>query len=218
MKLKHSILLIASGLLSLSAQATTLMITQTAGAQLRDTTGDGIGDGLGGPSNLITGYFLGQDVDLRTGWAFLMSGAGSTPTVTDADFTAQVTSVSGTPDFNVDLHAIRVSPTSTFNSSDFQVSSQLIMEDFWTPADGTGSLSLDAAGKTALASYLDSNWSDGDYVILGTQTDPSIMGSGADRWFFFNNSNAVLAATVPEPSSSALFLLGGLGLIARRKR
>ena len=64
----------------------------------------------------------------------------------------------------------------------------------------------------------DSQFGGGGFNLLYTQ--PNFAGAKVINWDFATNTGAVIdqLAVVPEPASMTLLGLGGLGVLARRRR
>jgi hypothetical protein len=227
MKTKNKIPhLILAGLFGVSTAhaATIISIDDTSGARLYDQQQDGSGSNVNLFQALNVGTKSnGAGYDMHAGFVFQMTGAAD-GYLEAADFSVSATGGQGQSIYNIDLYANRVSSSSTFNVSDYQVFDSLIMEDFWVVNDGLGNFSLDATGQSNLLSYLQTNWVEDDYVFftLKLDTAPSfIAGADANQNTIFGfpgDNDSLLTVAVPEPSSTALLGLGGLALMLRRKR
>jgi hypothetical protein len=227
MKTKNKIPhLILAGLFGVSTAhaATIISIDDTSGARLYDAQQDGSGSHVNLSAALNVGTKNNSNgFDMHAGFVFQMTGAAN-GYLEAADFSVSATGGQGQSAYNIDLYVNRTSSSSTFNTSDYQVFDQLIMEDFWVVDDGFGNFSLDATGQANLLSYLQTNWVEDDYVFftLKLDTAPSfIAGEDANANTIFGdttNNDSLLTITVPEPSSTALLGLGGLALMLRRKR
>jgi len=172
----------------------------------------------------------GAGLDGHAGIAFQMTGA-TAASLLSADFSISYTGGQGTPIYNVDVYANRVSSSSAFLISDFENGTKL-MDDFVTTSDigSFGNYSLDAGGQANLLSYLQSNWVENDYVFitLKANTDPGfIMGEDANANYNFGGAttysagalDAQLTLTVatPEPSTLGLMMMGAALLYSRRR-
>jgi hypothetical protein len=224
--------LILAGLFGVStAHATTIVMDDANFSRLFNTDQAGSGGSISTHTLVVGTKSNGSGQDHHAGIAFQMTVASAADLlVADfANFSISRTGGQGTPIYNVDVYANRVSSASTFLVSDFENGTKL-MDDFLTPSDGVGNYSLDATGQANLLSYLQNNWVEDDYVFitLKADTDPNfIMGEDANANYNFGGAvgawsagalDAQLIVTVPEPSSTALLGLGGLALMLRRKR
>ncbi|WP_169334303.1 PEP-CTERM sorting domain-containing protein [Rubritalea marina] len=228
MKLKRCILAVIPMIALIGhIQAATLNLDDVNAARTDDTDRSGTGD-----TTIDTFLFLGSNgtVDFHPVIAFQMNGAGTGASITDADFS--VTQTNFSPTFNlVDLVVIRTSSTSDIVASDYEATGTSIMTGF--AGGSAGAKSLDAGGQAALVSYLQTNWSEGDYVFLGlrggsdstrpytaTANDGYIYGNASGGWTAGSTDAqlTVTTAAVPEPTATALLGLGGLTFLVRRKR
>ena len=223
--------LILAGLFGISTahSATVIAINDSGGARIYDVAQAGSGTTIvQSPSESALNVGTksnGAGWDMHAGFVFQMSGAAN-GYIEAADFSVSATGGQGQSAYNIDLYVNRTSSSSTFNTSDYQVFDQLIMEDFWVVNDGLGNFSLDATGQANLLSWLQSNWVEDDYVFFTLKADvdtaPSfIMGEDLNANTIFGsvlNNDSLLTITVPEPSSTALLGLGGLALALRRRR
>ena len=208
--------LILAGLLgtAITSHGATVMTTIAASSdgQARDTNSDGTGDSANAGS-VLTGVSTNtREGNINALWAFSLTDAIAPNVVCNAEFSVNVNLVPSNATFNVDLHVIRIASSDAFLASDYENSSTILATDFWTPTDGTGALTFD------MTSYLQgSSWSSSDYLIMGVKTDPFTLNPTVNqRWLGFEALE--LTVSVPEPSSTALFGLGGLALILRRIR
>lgn len=212
-----------------SLQASTVTLEDVGFSRLYNTDQAGSGD-------FMTTHFLNVGTkansngwDMHTGLVFQMTGASASDLLT-ADFSISLVGFQGTPIYNVDVYANRVSTTANFQLSDFEAGTKL-MDDFVTTSDTTGSYSLDTTGKANLLSYLQNNWVEDDYLFISLKanTDASgfIMGEDENANYNFGGGtswsagavDAQLSVTaVPEPATTSLLGLGAIGVLCTRRR
>ena len=210
-KIQH---LILAGLLGTTiASQAAVMILPSSDGQVRDNIvvgGAGGSDGIGDTANAggaLAGYQNNANGNIQPLWAFSLATVPGG--FIDAQISIAIAGFPGATAFNLDLHAVRIG-SEAFVASDYEDSDSLILEDFWTPADGVGARTAD------ITSYLQgSSWSSSDFLIVGLKTDPLTVTGTAIKWVSFNSAQL---AVVPEPSSTALLGLGGLALALRRRR
>ena len=140
--------------------------------RIDDWDANDAGDILRGSANQLVGYFVQDNVEnMHMVWAFQMTGSPSGERIASADFNVtQVQAGGGTYTYSVDAHVIRTSSSTTIAIADYENSADLLMTNFC--GTGTGPKSLNVDGKSALTSYLQDNWVEGDYVFIGLKTDP----------------------------------------------
>jgi len=146
--------------------------------RIQDLDSDGDGDQVAGsPANNLVGYFEHDGVEnMQMVWSFQMQGFGDADRIAYADLILEQSGTGGGAyTYDIEVHAIRTASSSTIVASDYEDSAGVLMESFNNPATGTAS--LDGPGKVALASYLQDNWSKGDYVVIGLKTDPLTLAS-----------------------------------------
>ena len=226
MKTKIPHLILAGLLGSSAAHAATIAIDDANTARIVSDAQDGSGSSATTHTMFVGTKANGAGWDGAGGIAFQMTGA-SAADLTAANFSISVVSIQGTPAYNVDVYVNRVSPSSAFLATDYEVGTK-IMDDFVTTSDGAGNYSLNGAGQTNLLNYLSTNWVEDDYVFITLKGSSLIMGQDANHNINFGGSittwapggtDAQLTITaVPEPSSAALIGLGGVALILRRRR
>jgi hypothetical protein len=186
---------------------------------------DGVGDGLQ-QDVYDVGIYMASGLNAHSVFAFQMTGVADPSLITDANFSVTATYLTGTFDFHVDAYAVRTSSSSDVLTSDYQNTSQLLMNSFSTRS--LGLKQLDASGQSTLGTWLKNNWSDGDYAFISLQSDPlQLPKSGATRVIRFGNGGTSWAANqtdakldvtvIPEPAS-ALFFIGGAAAIALIRR
>jgi hypothetical protein len=234
MKIKKNLTILAlavsSSLAIQSASGATIL--STAAARIDDYQGagtgsldpDGQGDANRGNANMLVGFFGDNAVveDMSSIWVFQMTGTALGTDITNANFS--VTQTGGATPFVVDAHVIRTSSVATFLVSDYQTSALNIMDDFG--AGGNVEQSLDTAGQLSLASYLQTNWVENEYIFIGIKNDPLLTGNSAQNgdgnsfrsYTKFDNGGTLTVTAVPEPTSAALLGLGGFALILRRRK
>ena len=138
-----------------------------------DRNADGTGDGAGNVDFRLVGYFENTGVgNMHLVWAFPMTGTSRGCEIVDAAFSVtQTQRVGNRYPYDIELHVIRTSPTSDLLNSDYETSAGVIMTNFNTGAT-SGLKALDDQGKSALTSFLQDNWKEGEYLILGLKTSP----------------------------------------------
>lgn len=103
----------------------------------------------------------------------------------------------------------------------------LIQKDFVVPTVSTGEVvSLSASGQSALTSFLQSNYTAGEYIVfaaaldINTNTPSGDYGVGMIYDGIAANASQQLSITViPEPTTAALLAAGlGILMIGRRRR
>lgn len=193
------------------------IINSFADTRVDDRDDNNLGDTLVNGNN-NTGFFTVAGIgNTHSVFAFQMTGIADASQITDADFSLTNTRVEA--GFNIDMHVVRVSSASAFAVSDYEDSAQLIMEDFSTSTIGTGTHSLDTISSATFTTYLQNNWSDGDYLFIGLKTDPFTLDTGGNNYYEYTVDSGVLTVTIPEPSTAGLMLgLSALGLLAMRRR
>ena len=192
--------------IDLKPDITEVEISEASLQRIHDITGDGEGDTAhGSPANNLVGYFERADVEnMHMAWSFLMTGAFSGERIAYADFGVEQTGLPGNAySFDIEAHAIRTSPGSAIVTSDYQDTSQLLMTNF----DGNntaGPKTLDAGGESALTTYLQENWQEGEYLVIGLKTDPVTMATfpGGTNCFFVYATDAQLTVGVLPPQGS----------------
>jgi len=198
-----AVLLIAGGILTPAiAGSTTVTIDDTDAQRPDDNDSDGQGESYGNNDFLIIGFFNNGGVEhMHVVWVFQMTGASNGMQILDADFqVTQTGSGNGTWTYDLDAHVIRTNSSSTILVSDYETSALWLMDDFDGGSPGASGLkSLDIDGKSALTSYLQDNWSEGDYVFVGLKTDPLTFGSlTATDYFNFGGVSTCDAQLILE--------------------
>jgi len=194
--------------IDLKRDITEVEIAQSSLQRIHDITGDGEGDSAhGSPNNNLVGYFERADVEnMHMAWSFLMTGVPARERIAYADFGVEQTGLPGNAySFDIEAHAIRTSSGSAIVNSDYQDTSRLLMTNF----DGNntaGPKTLDAEGESALTSYLQDNWQEGEYVIIGLKTDPVTIATlpGGTNCFFRYATDAQLTVGILPPQGSLL--------------
>ena len=169
--------------LTVNHDITEVEVTPTDANRIDDNNADAAGNTLRtltGGNNLVGYYDSDSTENMHLAWSFQMTGFSDPSRLLSADFEVNQTGRSGAGNFayDVEAHAIRTSAGGNVAVSDYQDSAALLMTNF----AGSGSVqrSLDAAGRSALTSYLQSNWSQGDYVFIGLKTDPITVATYTD--------------------------------------
>jgi hypothetical protein len=183
-------------------------------------------------SRLFFGQFPGGASYMDVVFAFqLNSGLEANGTVGGVDVSSANFSVTDTannpPAPANDLFAVRISSSPTIELSDFQTSAADLQANFANTTTG-GLQSTTLVGQTNLASYLQNNWVEGDYVFLSVAAQAGYNPDNGNYYLLqlgnIGSTDATLTATVetavPEPSTYALMLagLGALVVFARRQR
>ena len=164
--------LIIAGILgtALAAQAD-IIIPDTAGKRLVS-----FGQTGSGTSSADNGLNVGTKSnnagwDLSAGFVFQMAGASAGGDLLSADFSVTTTGSQGVSlNYNVDVWVNRVSSSPAFELADFQNGTK-IMDDFVTVNTSGINYSLDVTGQANLLSYLQTNWSENDYVFITLKMD-----------------------------------------------
>jgi len=174
--------------------------------RVHDKEGDGVGDSAhGAPANNLVGYWMshGNIGNMHMVWGFHMTGDVFRARIADADFRVDQTGVGGaTYDYEIDVHVVRTDASSAIGASDYEASAGLIMTNF--AGSTTGTRQLDAAGRSALTTYLQGNWVKGDYIFIGLKTDPLTLDSypqGANDTYHFAADAELYLAMLPPHGS-----------------
>lgn len=185
-----------------------------------DFSGDGQGTTANDSGNRLVGYFesTSATINMHMVYSFQMIGGLDGSDILNADFSVSQTSP-GSSQYSFDIHAhvIRTDPSPTILGTDYHTSAGLLMTDFDDGDRGANGLkSLDGTGQSNLTSYLQSNWSEGDYVFIGLKTDPvTVFGpgtGGVNDFYRFGDDGTLTVTAIPEPSAFA-FLGVGLGVM-----
>ena len=137
---------------------------------------------FGSPANNLVGFFANSTAvqNMHMVWGFQMTGITNPANITGANFFADATRLGS--GYNLDVHVVRTAATNTVLASAYETSAGLLTPNYTT---GIRVGSLDSGGQTSLATYLQNNWTPGDFVFLSIQTDPLTL-SGTNNFFTFD--------------------------------
>lgn len=124
-------------------------------------------------ANRILGYHS-KAGNMQLVYVLKMTGAADASKIAAANF--NVTQVSTAAGFMVDAKVIRTSANAKVLATDYQTKAVMLMDNF-SDNSAKGAKTLDAAGQSALVTYLKANWIEGGYLFLGLQTDPMTIVS-----------------------------------------
>lgn len=223
--IKKTLAALAAGVLTLNATAG-IITGDTADALVRDTDYNGTGDEIAdaGKDFFAIGNFSTEGMNTAI-WVFSLPSIVPGEELDTAAFSTQFWNKKNSPDFNVDLYALRVSASSEVLTSDFDMSGATLLQSDWiTPTTSTGRLGTDNASSTALTSYLKDNYSAGSYLFIGAAGDVLQPGAGmrynlssANRSADLPELSITTSTAVPEPASMLMLLLTGSALLIRRR-
>lgn len=177
---------------------------------------------------------------------FIFDLSSVTDSIGSANLSIYYLSMTGTPDYDVDLYGIGFESGATSDKSssrnyvkyenDSFGAHVAITDDFVTTATTAGQyVSLNAAGQAALAAYLNSRPAGQNFVYLrlnpAAPFEKNVYSGPKDNTYFsFASADATgtstdpkltISASVPEPASAASLALLGLGallMLPRRRR
>lgn len=219
--------------LAAAARGGAITLNDVNANRVEDLTAGGDGTGDRAQADVLDIGAYGNSERTFPVFAFQMNSgltltAGQSVGVGAANFSVtQVAAGGGGTPPTGDAYALRTSSSPVILASDYQNFAQLLMPSFSDAS--TGPKQLNPSGQSALASYLQSNWSEGGYVFIGLKTNPinaPVSGTNVGRFgnagggWSASSTDAQLTATVsavPEPGGLAALALGGLGLLARRR-
>ena len=229
--------LAAVGVLAVGTPASAMTITSDGGGanNARDTNNDGIGDNTVDPSRLNVRAFNPTPNNIQVGViSFELAPLAPGETYDTASLTLDFLNVSGNPPYNVDLYGLTRSPTAgpgaiaaDYFEGALDATNTLIADNFVTTATPTGSVTTDASANTNLVAFLNANATTGpgQFVLFRINNDADESGVNNRGYQFGGNAAGddgnqptLTFTTIPEPASLALLGLGGLMLLARRKR
>ncbi|MGB6222280.1 PEP-CTERM sorting domain-containing protein [Haloferula sp.] len=179
-----------------------------------------------GSAGIDTGYFTGGGTDSHAVFIFQMTATSDGANIEGSNFTVSQTLYGPAPTgFVGDLHVVRTSSSASPQNSDYETSALLVKANF--TGTTAAALSLDTAAQDTLTTWLQTNWVADDYIFFSIQTDPinpAKQGSDNNVGFRYGNNNnggssdSVFSVTVPEPSGAAIVGLGGMLMLAGRRR
>jgi len=221
------------------AQADTMhgpFVADNADIRLNDTNGDGVGDstGGGGPGHRVGSFGLGDARGIGMPFKLPTMGAGEA-IVTDATLTFSIFSekdATEAEETTADLYVSRVDPSSTVLAGDFDttgthtlIESAVIKYD---ETNGNETITVGSAAMQPLVDWLNTGnrYQAGEFVFLSIVPDAAGTVDDNAGWDVASSDHPdtskhptlSLTTDIPEPASLALFGIGGLVMLARRKR
>ena len=197
---------------TITAVPTTITIDDSNILRPEDRDGDGDGDGWGNVDFRLVGYYEHDGVEnMHLVWAFQMTGVSHGVQIADADFSvSQNGRVGSAHSYDIEAHVVRTSSVSDLGAGDYETSAGLLMTNFHVGAV-SGQKSLDAAGRSALTTYLENNWAEGEYIVIGLKTAPRTVAtySGGGRElddYHHYSTNAVLRLAILPPQGAVIVI------------